>query len=405
MNLYSKESPDSRGGPLCPFLDSYAAEMRVEGYAPQTAKIYIRLVTDFGAWLAKRRVEVREITAKFVEQYLEMRARHRRPGQGDLSALKRIVNLLVRQKVIAEPAAVQTTAPTQQILNNFDLHLRDERALAPATRLYYVEFAGKFVTWCFGAGPIDLSRLCTRDVTEFVQRSTKDTRVRMMTTALKSFLRFERYSGKIHLDLAACVPAVANWRLSSIPRALPPAQVELVLASVNRSTAVGQRDYAILLLLARLGLRAGEVATLTLEDINWQAGLMTVRGKGNCDSQLPIPVEVGEAIAEYLRNGRPCSSSRRVFLRSKAPVAGLKGQQAICSIVRHALATAGIDSPRKGSHQFRHGLACQMLSQGASLAEIGELLRHRNPQTTAIYAKVDLVSLKTLALPWPGGAQ
>jgi site-specific recombinase XerD len=251
MNLYSKESPDSRGGPLYPYLDSYVAEMRVEGYAPQTARIYIRLVTDFGAWLAKRRVEVRKITAKFVEQYLEMRARHRRLGQGDLSALKRMVNLLVRQKVIAEPAAVQTTTPTQQILNNFNLHLRDERALAPATRLYYVEFAGKFVTWCFGAGPIDLSRLCAGDVTEFVQRSVKDTRVRMMTTALKSFLRFERYSGEIHLDLAACVPAVANWRLSSIPRALPPAQVELVLASVNRRTAVGQREYAILFFVAR----------------------------------------------------------------------------------------------------------------------------------------------------------
>src|SRR6516225_77819 len=167
----------------------------------------------------------------------------------------------------------------------------------------------------------------------------------------------------------------------------------------------GRRDYAILLLLARLGLRAREVTTLTLEALDWEAGGITVRGKGGHDSPMPLPPEAGEALADYLRNGRPPTASRYVFLRARAPIQSLKGSWAIACVVRRALARAGMESPRKGAHQFRHGLACQMLRRGASLAEIGEVLRHRSPQTTAIYAKVDLPALRSLALPWPGGGR
>src|SRR5208283_544423 len=151
-------------------------------------------------------------------------------------------------------------------------------------------------------------------------------RVQLMTTALRSFLRFARYRGDIDRDLAACVPAVANWKLSTIPRALPPDQVELLLASINRETATGRRDYAILLILARLGLRAGEIRTLTLEDLDWQEGLMTVRGKAGRYSQLPLPADVGAAIADYLRHGRPIAVSRCVFLRARAPAGGFQSQ-------------------------------------------------------------------------------
>ena len=230
-------------------------------------------------------------------------------------------------------------------------------------------------------------------------------RVQLMTTALRSFLRFARYRGDIDKDLAACIPAVANWKQSTLPRALPPEQVEQVLNSVDRETVMGRRDYAILLILARLGLRAGEIRALTLEDLDWKEGLLTVRGKAGRFSQLPLPKDVGAAIANYLRHGRPAVNSRCVFLRAKAPAGGFQGQSGVGSMVKHALERAGIDSPRKGAHQFRHALACQMLKQGASLSEIGELLRHRSPQTTAIYAKVDLDSLASLALSWPGGAR
>jgi integrase/recombinase XerD len=160
-----------------------------------------------------------------------------------------------------------------------------------------------------------------------------------------------------------------------------------------------------LLLLARLGLRASEVAFLRLEDINWDAGCVSVCGKGSHRSVLPLPVDVGEAIAAYLQVGRPPSTSRFVFLRANAPIRGFKTQVAVLSVVRHALARVGIDSPHKGTHQFRHALACKMLRQGTSLPEIGQILRHRSPETTAIYAKVDLASLCLLALPWPGGVR
>jgi len=394
-------------GPLGAYIDDYAAELHTEGYAQQSAELQIRLIADFSQWLAKRHINASQITAAYFRPYLRSRARYRRPQRGDPATLKRLLNLLLRQGVIAEPSLAPST-PAKQLGDEFRLYLRQERALTLSTLIAYTPFVGEFLREHFGAGPVDLASLSAVDVTGFVQRraaSIHSKRVQLMTTALRSFLRFAQYRGDVHLDLAACVPAVASWSQSNIPKALPPEQVKRVLASCNRRTAVGRRDYAILLLLARLGLRAGEVRTLTLEDLAWQAGLITVRGKGGHDCPMPLPLDVGEAIADYLRNGRPATASRWVFLRSRAPVQSFKGSQAIDSVVRHALGRAGIDSPRMGAHQFRHGLACQMLRQGASLAEIGEVLRHRSPQTTAIYAKVDLPALRSLALPWPGGVR
>jgi len=181
--------------------------------------------------------------------------------------------------------------------------------------------------------------------------------------------------------------------------------VRKVLTHIDRSKAVGRRDYAILLMLARLGLRAGEIVFLELEDIDWQAGCLSIRGKGGHRSQLPLPQDVGDAIVAYLRHGRPRTDSRRVFLRAKAPVRGFLGPSAVSTVVRHALLRAGVEAPTAGAHQFRHGLASEMLRHGASLEEIGELLGHRSPETTKIYAKVDLEALRPLALPWPGGAR
>jgi integrase/recombinase XerD len=394
-------------GPLGPYMDSYAAEMSGQGYAQHTSELQIRLVADFSCWLAKRRIQARKVTPELFRPYLRMRARRRRPTGNDLSALHRLLDLLIRQGVVSAPVSPAAT-PAELLQSEFGLYLQQERALASTTQNCYLTFVSEFLTDRFGAGPVDLSCLCAADVTGFVRRRAagiQSRRVQLMTTALRSFLGFARYRGDIDKDLAACVPAVANWKLSTIPRALPADQVELVLASIDRKTSMGRRDYAILLILARLGLRAGEIRMLTLEDLDWQEGLITVRGKAGRYSQLPLPVDVGAAIADYLQHGRPTASSRCVFLRVKAPTGGFQGQCGIGSIVRHALARAGIDAARTGAHQFRHALACQMLRQGASLSEIGELLRHRSPQTTAIYAKVDLVSLATLALPWPGGAR
>jgi site-specific recombinase XerD len=377
-----------------------------EGYAQQTREVHIRVVADFDRWLARRRLGVQEVTTELFEPFLRARARRRNLTRCDVSALKRLMRLLVREQIV--PPARPAVTPVEALLAEFSHYLQEERALSSRTQLYYLIFVGEFLKEGFGNSSVDLSCLCAATVTGFVRRraaTIQSKRVQLMTTALRSFLRFARYRGDIDKDLAACVPAVANWKLSTIPRAIPADQVELLLSSIDRKTAVGRRDYAILLILARLGLRACEIKALTLGDLDWQEGLIKVRGKAGRYSQLPLPADVGEAIADYLRNARPTSESRCVFLRSRAPAGTFRSECAIASVVKHALERAGIEAPRKGAHQFRHGLASQMLRQGATLSEIGELLRHRSPQTTAIYAKVDLISLATLALPWPGGAQ
>jgi integrase/recombinase XerD len=230
-------------------------------------------------------------------------------------------------------------------------------------------------------------------------------RSKHLTTALRSFLQYGRYRGDVVLDLAAAVPSVASWSMAAIPRAISPHAIRQLLASMRRRTTVERRDYAIMLLLADLGLRAGEVADLELDDLDWSAGQVRVRGKGGHWSVLPLPVRVGEAMVAYLRDGRPHSSSRRVFLRALPPYRGVQGSATIEGIVRRALRHAGVQAPTNGAHQFRHALATRMLRRGASLREIGDVLRHRRVQTTTIYAKVDLVALRGLALPWPGGVQ
>jgi integrase/recombinase XerD len=394
-------------GPLGSYIESYAAEMREQGYCAGAMESQIRLVADFSRWMMKAQVSPQKITTQCCQTYLRCRARRLHPKRDDWAALKRLLSLLLRQRIIVEPSP-PTATPANEIQAEFARYLGRERGLVSTTVNCYVSFAGEFLADRFGVGPIEWSLLCPVDVIGFVQRraaSIQSKRVQLLTTALRSFLRWARYRADIGTDLAACVPSVANWSLSTVPRALPAGQSQRVLAACDRKTTVGRRDYAILLLLARLGLRASEVVKLTLEDLDWQAGLITVRGKGGRYSKMPVPLDVGQAIADYLRNARPPTTNRCVFLRGRAPISSFHGSQAIAYVVRHGLARAGIDSPRKGAHQFRHTLASEMLRQGASLSEIGELLRHRSPQTTAIYAKVDLASLRALALPWPESAQ
>jgi integrase len=227
----------------------------------------------------------------------------------------------------------------------------------------------------------------------------------LLVIALRSFLRYLRHQGKVATDLAACVPTVARWSFATLPKSLPAGTVQRVLDRSDRRTPIGRRDYAILFLLARLGLRACEIVALNLEDIDWEKARITIRSKGGRWAQLPLPADVGEALALYLRHGRPSSSCRRVFIRGRAPRIGFANSIAISTLVMRALERAGVDSARKGAHLFRHSLAKDMIRQGASLDEIGELLRHQSPNTTAIYAKVDLPALRPLALPWPGGAR
>lgn len=396
-------------GPLAAHLGPFAESLSQQGYAEPYIHRQVMLAACFSRWLKQTSVPPHRITSEHPAQYLRSRYRRRRPNQGDRSAFAHLIKFLRCEGVIAaKKVAARQLTPTERCVHAYEQYLREERALAEATIINYVPFVVQFLKDGFGTGPVKLSSLAAGDVVGFVQRQVRRLhlkRAKLLTTALRSFLHYARYRGEIRLDLAAAVPCVANWSMPSIPRGIAPDQVRRLLSQIDRSTAVGRRDYAILLLLARLGLRSGEVAFLELDDIDWDAACLSVHGKSGRRSQLPLPKDVGDAIVAYLQDGRPRSTSRRVFLRARAPVRGFLSSCAVGSIVHHAIQRSGIEAPTTGAHQFRHGLATQMLREGASLTQIGELLGHQSPETTKIYTKVDLEALRTLALPWPGGVR
>jgi integrase/recombinase XerD len=396
-------------GPLAPHIGRFVESLGEQGYALASIHRHVLLAACFSRWLQQQGVSLRSITSDHPPRYLRYRTRKVQRGRGDTAALSHLLAFLRCERVIpAERIPSRRLTSAERCARAYEHYLRETRGLAKASIVTYVPFIRSFLKDCFDDGAVMLSHLCAGDVVRFVQRQAArlhQKRAKLLTCALRSFLRYVRYRGKTKLDLAAAVPTVANWSMSSIPRAITDDQVRDLLSSIDRRTAIGCRDYAILLLLARLGLRSGEVASLELGDIDWKAGQLSVRGKTGQRSELPLTTEVGKGIAAYLRRGRPHSTSRRVFLRAKAPVRGFRGASGVGSIVRHRLQRAGIDAPTLGAHQFRHGLASGLLRHGASLGEIGELLGHHNPETTKIYIKVDLDALRTLALPWPGGVR
>lgn len=396
-------------GPFATHIQAFARFQKAQGYTLYSIHRQVLLAAGFSHWLMQKRITLRHVRSDHLRQYLSHRARGVRCHNFDFACLKRLFDFLRGQGLIAsEKISACRLTPAEHIVQAYAQYLQEARALARATIINYVPFIRGFLKDRFGKGPAMLSQLNARDIVRFVQRQAThlhQKRAKLLTCALRSFLRYARYRGDMKLDLAAAVPVVPNWSMPSIPRGIGMEQVRHLLASVNLCTAIGLRDYAILLLLARLGLRSSEIAFLDLEDIDWKTGRLNVRGKGGRRYELPLPQEVGKAIVAYLQHGRPHSTSRRVFLRTRPPICGFFGQSGIGSLVRHSIIRAGIISPTKGAHQFRHGLATQMLRHGASLTEIGEVLGHRNPETTKIYTKVDLTALRTLALPWPGGAR
>jgi integrase/recombinase XerD len=396
-------------GPVAAYIRPFAEWVRAQGYTTTSLRERIRIAARFSRWLGQKAVRPLAIRSRHCAEYLRRRVRHRSGHGGEGAALSQFLEFLRGHGVAApEKKPASRLTPTEQCTQAFERYLREDRALSTASLLNYVPCIREFLDDRFGNGTVKLSRLRANDIVSFVRRRAPRLhrkRAKLLTAALRSFLRYAQLRGEIRADLVAAVPTVADWSMPAIPRAIAPDDVRRLLQQVDRASAVGRRDYAILLLLARLGLRASEVVTLELEDIDWKAGSLSVHGKGGRRSQLPLPQEVGAAIVAYLRRGRPRSDSRRVFLRARAPVRGFLGPSAVSTVVRHALVRAGIDAPTRGAHQFRHGLASEMLRQGASLGEIGELLGHRSPETTKIYTKVDVDALRSLALPWPGGVR
>ena len=394
-------------GPVASYIVPFAEWLGDRGYGLVSMRNQVLMAAGFSKWLGQKGIELSDISGDHPGRYLLDRAQ--RPKLGDDAALRHLLAFLRSQNAIAEEIEVDhSPSPVEQHVQAYQRYLQDVRALSRQTIINYRPVVRDFINFRFTDGVVSLAQLRAVDVTDFVQKRVSRLnmrRAKIMTTALRSFLSYARYRGDIISDLAAAVPVVANWSLSSIPRAIGRAEVARLLASIDRDTPVGCRDYAMILALARLGLRSSEVVSLELNDVDWVAGQIHVRGKAGQRNDLPLPADVGEAIADYLRKSRPRNSSRRVFLRDKAPIRGFVGPCGLGSVIRRSLKRAGINPPTKGTHQFRHGLASEMLRGGASLAEIGEVLGHRHVQTTAIYAKVDINALRTLALPWPGEAQ
>jgi site-specific recombinase XerD len=392
-------------GPLTPFLKSYAAFLNYLGYAHQTFLRKTWLVGQFNKWLRRKRISIGDVSIQHTERFLHGYSYSK---QGDPATLNDLVAWLCKRGVVSSDAV---SAPEQSELNllveEYSTYLLQERGLASTSIKDYTGIVRRFLIQSCPDGRSDLASLTARPICDFIvseaTRYKLSREASLLAVAVRSFLRFALHCGYIKTPLADAVPAVATHPLTSLPRALPHRNVRQVLSqSMRRRSPRGLRDYAILLLLARLGLRAREVMLLELGDVDWNNSCIHVSGKGRQEQPMPLPQDVGQAIATYLKNGRPKSSCRRLFLRAQAPWRGLASSAAISAIVKRALKRAGIRAATYGAHQFRHTLATNLLRNKISLPNISVVMRHRDPNTTRIYAKLDLKALREVAQPWPG---
>ncbi|HCU53260.1 MAG TPA: integrase [Gammaproteobacteria bacterium] len=394
-------------GPLAPHLAGFAALLSRQGYCLVSGWGKVRLVAQLSKWMQRRRLAPNQLDEQRVSVFLKTCRRWIPPHAAGQATLARLLRHLRQSNAIpARPTPIPRDDLGLMEREYEDFLLR-QRGLRPASAKAYLPVVRRFLAHRFPAGKVRPTALRAADVTDFVLHDSSHRggqSAHLTAAALRSFLGFLVQQGRVQTNLVAAVPTVARSRLAVLPRFLEPAQVERVVRSCDRRKKIGKRDYAILLLLARLGLRGGEVLGLTLDDINWRAAELRIYGKGARVDRLPLPQDVGQALAAYLQNARPVSSSRRVFLQSRAPYEPLAGPCCIGDVVRTALARARIRSAHRGAHLFRHSLATTLLRTGASLAQIGQVLRHQQPETTEIYAKVDLQALRALAMPWPGGA-
>jgi len=401
------------GGPVSEHLGSFVDLLIGQQFVAAVVYVKAMHAVAFDRWLAQHDVDPTELSDAHVQRFLRRRRRHRGPIRPETRRREEydVLHVLgfLRSRGVCSQALASST-PAEDVVAAFARHLRGLQGLASPTIERYTIVARQFLENHFSAGEIDMRAVVATDIIEFIRGQAAHLRppgLKCVVTAMRSFLRYGQYRGDVPGELVAAVPAVATWATTpALPRAISPEHAQRAIDSCDLGTAIGLRDRAILLVLARLGLRANEVIALQLGDCDWDRGHVLVRSKGGRECLLPMPADVGGAIAAYLERGRPLSNDRHLFLRSTAPICGfMHGSDAIGSIVKYALARAGVDAPHRGSHQFRHALAVRMLRGGASFAEIGEVLRHRSPQTTSIYARVDIDALRPLALPWPGGAQ
>ncbi len=391
-------------GPLEPFRAGFASELERRGYTAGSVCQHMQLMAHLSRWLAGEGLDSRALSQAVTGRFLAAR---RAAGYRKHLSVRAIEPLLVYLRGVGEaPAPVVSVPedPVGELLWRYRSYLTVERGLAPETVQSYTRAVRPFLEDRLSSQGLGLECLDAGDVTSFVvARCPRLGRghAKVTLTGLRSLLGFLHVEGIIGRPLVGTVPSVASWSLSGLPKRLESWQVQALLGSCDRGTAGGRRDVAILTVLSRLGLRASELAALQLEDIDWRAGEMLVRGKGSRLERLPLPADVGAAIVVYLRDGRPeTAAGGAVFLRSKAPHEALT-RTGVSAVVAGAARRAGLG--QIFAHRLRHTAASEMLRAGASLGEVGQVLRHRRARTTAIYAKVDREALRSIACPWPEG--
>lgn len=400
-----------RAGPIRQYIDTFTEQLIGLGYALSTIREHVHLLHRFDRWLARHCVGLGDLDETRLRAFLHARpTRHHTQRHGGMSLLGRFFDHLRALGVIPVPPLVLDGSPRGQLERAYREYLRAERGLGATTIHNYLTVFHHVLRERLGETR-SVGSLTAVDVSAFVRGHARDrgpATAKMMVTALRALCRFLFQRGELAVDLRAAVPTIPDWRLATIPKAIAPDEVERVLRACDGTTPTGRRNRAVLLLLARLGLRAGEVVALELDDIDWRAGEITIRGKkGLRHDRFPLPAEVGHALATYVRRDRPETTSRHVFFCMRAPRRAFTSRSVVTTIVRRAVARAGLEPPVRGAHLLRHSLATRLLRHGASFAEIGQVLRHRAAQTTEIYAKVDLDSLRLVVQPWPetGGDQ
>jgi len=384
-----------RGGRDGQLLDVFAQELRQSGFAKITARRHIRAAEHLLYWAKRTDISPATFDEHTLDEFVRHLPRCRCKSYGrthrrDLQRGARLFIGSLRRAGLLPMPSTQQTAEDPHVLVLFRDWMRRLRGTCDAT----LRTVGD-----------DTSKFEARSLRQFVQETSQGcgwTAGKQCTTAVRAFLRYLIADGKCAAGLDACIPALAHWRLSSLPRYLQPEEVERVIASCSTTSSAGIRDRAILLLLARVGLRAGDILRLCLSDLDWKEATIRVVGKGRRQTLLPMTQEVGDAIVAYIKNGRHPIDNDTLFIRSRAPFGPFASHCAISVIVAQAMRRAGVRCPSRGAaHVLRHSLASSMLRQGASLQEIAVVLRHRSIATTEIYAKVDVVALRQIAQPWP----
>jgi site-specific recombinase XerD len=324
--------------------------------------------------------------------------------RGDKKSLHRFLDHLRIKGKIPYPDLAPNESPLISLRNRYEKYLIQERGLSPTTGGHYWFYIQKFLASQLIDKPDNFIKIEPRDIDQFILRYATEQTLKasqLMVSAMRSFFRFLFRFGKTECNFSAAVPSIPAWRLSEIPKYINSEDVQVILNTCDFTTPVGRRNHAILILIACLGLRSGEIVALELDDINWRASEIIIRGKGKYYDKLPLPQSIGEALVNYLKNDRPQCLTRRIFVKMRAPFQGFKHSSTVSTIVGRAVKKSGLNTPSKGAHLLRHSLATSMLNNGALVAEIGELLRHRSTNTTEIYAKTDIKGLRSIARVWP----